>query len=330
MTCTLLSCENGGQSDGPNGGPNAIAFGEVATRAVATVDDVKKDGFGVYAFVSGVTGSADENTYTSLFGEVQERVYWDDTLLGLTYDNIKFWEPNRKYHFLGVYPYGADYAIEKDFSGAPTGISRSFTTPDTADVDMLVAYSAVNTAENTPESVTMNFGHALSMVNFVVGYDTDGNKDDRFVLKEFTISNIKKVGVGKTAFNGGSTSWSVDQMQNMSFTWDDGFDFKDQGKAKINLWGENGLMLIPQTIALGAVTIKVVYDYLDHYLENDEDFYADPVEKELNISLPAITWVPGVQYTYTMTLHEDDLITFSSIELKPWGSPQQGGAIIIK
>lgn len=328
VACALLSCENGREPVGPNGESNAIAFGEVGTRAEAvTASTINANGFGVYAFVNtGEKNTPEADIYTSLFEE-EERVYWDDNILGLTYDNIKYWEANRIYHFWGIYPYvdGDSQAINTDISGNPTGFSRTFTTPDTADADLLVAYSDVDTSEDTPASVVMNFNHALSKVFFKVHYDTDGNKDDEFVLKEFSISNIKKVGTLTTTLNG-NKSWSANQMQNMNFEWSGEHKFGSE----LNLW-ENGLMLIPQTIAPSTMNIKVKYVYTDHYVdEHSQEVVASPVEKEVNTYLPAITWKPGVQYTYTMTLHEDDLISFKQIEVATWGSPQQGGAIIIK
>jgi hypothetical protein len=89
-------------------------------------------------------------------------------------------------------------------------------------------------------------------------------------------------------------------------------------------------MLIPQTIAPGVVNINVKYTYTDHYVVDGVEYEADSVDKEVDTYLPAVTWQPGLKYTYTMTLHEDDLITFRQIEVATWGSPQQGGAIIIK
>jgi hypothetical protein len=89
-------------------------------------------------------------------------------------------------------------------------------------------------------------------------------------------------------------------------------------------------MLIPQTISPGVVNIRVKYTFVDKYVVDGVEHIADPVEKVVDTFLPAITWGAGQQYTYTMTLHEDDLITFKQIEVATWGSPQQGGAIIIK
>lgn len=329
VACALVSCENGGELTGPSNDPKAIAFGEVSTtRAEVTADDIKE--FGVFAFVSqGEVGGSKENVYEALFvdeeegKEFEERVYWDDTINGWTYDNIQFWLSNRNYHFWGIYPYSETAStVNKDVSGNPTGFSRTFTTPEKANEDLLVAHSGVETTgETTPASVEMNFDHALSKVFFKVHYDTVGNQDDKFVLKEFSISNIKKVGTLTTTLNGGK-SWSANQTQNMNFSWkkDGGQDLESE----LNLWTD-GLMLIPQTIAPSAVNIRVKYLYKDG--QEGGDTYE---EKVVDTYLPAITWNAGAQYTYKMTLHEDDYISFKQIEVATWGSPQQGGAIIIK
>lgn len=292
------------------------------TRASVTEGDINDNGFGVFAFVND---GAESTTFVSLFEEGAAKVYKDPTI-GWTYDDTKFWDANCVYHFFGVYPFNAPYSIIKDISGNPTGISRTFTTPEGADQDIVAAHATYTTAETTPESVVMDFEHILARVYFIIDYDTDKNKDDEFTLKEFSISNIKKEGTLQSLFTDSNPhSWSVNPLQNMTFEWRDVYEFGSE----ISLW-DNGLMLIPQTIAPGAVNINVKYTYRDHYVADSEDKIADPVDKEVNTYLPAVTWQPGLKYTYTMTLHEDDLITFRQIEVATWGSPQQGGAIIIK
>lgn len=302
------------------------------TRAAVTEDDINDNGFGVFAFVNkGAEGTPESTTFGSLFGEAAEKVEWDDAIIGWTYKNIQYWENERVYHFFGVYPFDAPYSIIKDISDNPTGISRTFTTPDEADQDIVAAHAPyTTTAETTPESVLMDFKHILARVYFKIGYDTTNNKDDEFILKEFSISNIKKVGTLHSLFTDSNIhSWSVNPLQNMTFEWSGEHNFNNEDEAKLSLW-DNGLMLIPQTIAPGVVNINVKYTYTDHYVADGEDKTADPVDKEVNTYLPAVTWKPGQQYTYSMTLHEDDLITFRQIEVATWGSPQQGGAIIIK
>lgn len=301
------------------------------TRADITASNIETDGFGVFAFVNqGAEDTPESTTFVSLFDEAAKKVYKDDAI-GWTYDDIKYWENERVYHFFGVYPFDAPYSIIKDISGNPTGISRTFTTPNSddhiADEDIVAAHAPyTTTAETTPESVVMNFEHILARVYFIIGYDMDKNKDDEFTLKEFSISNIKKEGTLQSLFTDSNThSWSVNPLQNITFEWSGEYEFGSE----LSLW-DNGLMLIPQTIAPGVVNINVKYTYTDHYVVEGVEHIAAPVDKEVNTYLPAVTWQPGQQYTYTMTLHEDDLITFRQIEVATWGSPQQGGAIIIK
>lgn len=328
IACVFFSCENDRPANDPNNGQKPIKFDMTETRAAVTEDDINNNGFGVFAFVNnGAEGTPESTTFGSLFGEVAKKVY-KDPAIGWTYDDIKYWESDRVYHFFGVYPFDAPYSIINDISGNPTGISRIFTTPDEADQDICAANATHTTAETTPNSVVMNFEHILAKVYFILDYDTDKNKDDEFTLKEFSISNIKKEGTLQSLFTDSNThSWSVNPLQNMTFEWSGEYDFG----AALSLWGD-GLMLIPQTIAPGVVNINVKYTYTDHYVVEGEDGeqIAAPVDKEVNTYLPAVTWQPGLKYTYTMTLHEDDLITFRQIEVATWGSPQQGGAIIIK
>lgn len=325
IACVFFSCENDRPANDPNNGQKPIKFDMTETRAAVTENDINDNGFGVFAFVND---DAESTTFVSLFGEKAEKV-WKDATIGWTYDDKKteYWVSDRVYHFFGVYPFYAPYSIIKDISGNPTGISRTFTTPDEANQDIVAAHATYTTAETTPESVVMDFEHILAKVYFKIGYDTTNNEDDEFILREFSISNIKKVGTLQSSFNiDNPHSWSVNPLQNMTFEWSS--ENEDALEAALSLWGD-GLMLIPQTIAPGVVNINVKYTYIDHYVA-DGVGQADTFDKEVNTYLPAITWKPGQQYTYTMTLHEDDLITFRQIEVATWGSPQQGGAIIIK
>lgn len=327
IACVFFSCENDRPANDPNNGQKPIKFDMTETRADITASNIETDGFGVFAFVNkGAEGTPESTTFVSLFGEAAEKV-WKDNTIGWTYDpdHIQYWESERVYHFFGVYPFNAPYSIIKDISGNPTGISRTFTTPEDADENVVAAYSGVDSSNTTPESVKMNFDQMLAKVYFKIDYDTDKNQGDKFTLKEFSISNIKKDGTLQSLFTDSNThSWSVNPLLNMTFKWSGEYEFGSE----LSLW-KDGLMLIPQTIAPGAVNISVKYTYTDHYVV-DGVAQADTFDKEVNTYLPAVTWKPGQQYTYTMTLHEDDLITFRQIEVATWGSPQQGGAIIIK
>lgn len=330
LACTLSACENDGAVSAPTPqGSEPITFGLVETRADITTGDIEDNGFGVYAFVNkGVEGSAESLIYETLLGNntSAERVYKDDEG-EWTYSEKKFWVANRIYHFYGVYPYNTQYTITEDISNNPTGISYTFTTPDTADEDFVAACTTIDSSQDTPSRVDMDFKHMLSNVSFKVHYDIFGNQGDKFTLNEFTISNIKKVGTLQFAYNMDG-SWSVNPLQNMTFTWkpEQGVELENE----LSLW-EDGLMLIPQTIAPGVVNIRVKYTYEDYAVTPDgEKIDTDSVEKVVDTFLPATTWEPGKSYTYKMILHEDDFISFKQIVVDLWGNPQQGGAIIIK
>lgn len=332
IACVFFSCENDRPANDPNNGQKPIKFDMTETRAAVTedkiIDSINKNGFGVFAFVNkGANDTPEASIFESLLGDddAAESVTIDKKTNEWTYKNTKYWTENHVYHFFGVYPLDASYTITKDISNNPTGISRSFATPEKADEDLVAAYTAVNSSIETP-TVDMNFEHMLAKVIFIIGYDTINNEDDEFTLTKFSISNIKKEGTLQSLFTDSNThSWSINPLQNITFEWSGEYEF---GSEKL-LW-EDGLMLIPQTIAPGIVNISVKYKYIDHYVDKDGDQIAPTVNKEVDTYLPEITWKPGQQYTYRITLHEDDYITFKQIEVATWGSPQQGGAIIIK
>lgn len=318
VACALTACENDKPGYEPSIERKPIVFDMTETRAAIESSDIEDNGFGVYAFETNETNTA----YESLFGNSPKRVYLENG--SWTYTNTKYWLDNRTYQFFGIYPCDESYSITTDLSGNPNGISRTFTTPDTADEDLVLAHATYDTSVATHESVEMNFEHMLAKVYFKVHYDTVGNKGDVFTLTEFSISNIKKEGTLQSPFNS-TVSWSANPLQNIEFKWEGEYKFVNE----LSLW-QDGLMLIPQTISPGVVNIRVKYTFEDYYVVDGVEDTAAPVEKVVDTFLPAITWSAGRQYTYTMTLHEDDLITFKQIEVATWGSPQQGGAIIIK
>jgi hypothetical protein len=125
----------------------------------------------------------------------------------------------------------------------------------------------------------------------------------------------------------GTGNWIVDNTQNINYTWKSESPVEvpphnSENATSINVWSD-GLRLIPQTVEVGAVGLYIKYQY-------DDSKQGHFIDKEIITTLPAITWQTGLQYTYVITLHEDEFITFRNIEIEPWGSPQQGGAVIIK
>lgn len=329
MACALTACENDKPGYEPSIERKPIVFDMTETRAAIESGDI--EAFGVYAFVTNEANTA----CVSLFGDSPEEVSFKNG--DWTYDNTQYWLDDCIYQFFGVYPYypyDAPYSITTDLSGNPIGISHTFTTPDTANEDLVLAHATYDTSEVIPESVVMNFQHMLAKVSLNVWRDGAKHQNDQMRIKKVTLGNIRKGGTYSTY----TKSWSYDEskltveMENTNLTDSDNIGaviVKDDGT--LDSGGSEAAepfskMLLPQTLDdSNVVSLKIVY-------ELKRQNAADWEEAELETSLPSITWSAGKQYTYNVVLSSVTDITVYYIQTKvdPWGTPQVGGTVIIK
>lgn len=332
IACVFFSCENDRPANDPNNGQKPIKFDMTETRADITASNIETDGFGVFAFVNkGADGTPGSTTFVSLFGEEAEKVYKDDAD-DWTYDHTKFWDANRIYHFFGVYPFDAPYSITKDISGNPTGISRTFTTPATADEDLVLARATYDTSIAPPTAVEMNFQHMLAKVSLNVWRDGAKHQNDDMRIKSVTLSNIGKAGT----YTSTTDAWTYNgEKMTMEYEKEGEFSERDNIGAFVNGAGTGGvpskpfgeLMLLPQDIGglNSVVALNIEYELMR---QGATDWETATLEAEL----PIITWRAGQQYTYNVVLSQVKYITVYYIQTKvdPWGTPQVGGTVIIK
>lgn len=319
-----------------------ICFGEASSRAeVKDASEIKE--FKVYAEMNLGSDSATDGSNLQWIPLLEgERVYRDNNGDGVTdetgnftYDNTRYWVNDRTFRFFAYWPClseNKEVAEDGLWKVEATSLGEyklSFVTSAKADDDLLVANKTVVTTAGQTEYPTIDlaFQHQLTKICFKVNYDGVVNKGDAFKFKELTISNIKKSGTLTATSSTGTSNWIVDNTQNINYTWSsespiDVPPHNSENATSINVWSD-GLRLIPQTVEVGTVGLYIKYQY-------DDSKQGHFIDKEIITTLPAITWQTGLQYTYVITLHEDEFITFRNIEIEPWGSPQQGGAVIIK
>ena len=335
LAASLVSCEK--ESDDPAPDKIPIEFGDVETRAsINSGDDMKTSGFGVFGFVEGV-----ENPPLL----ANEKVYWDKSLW--TYDNTKYWISDRTFHFFAYYPYfdgkteGPITSVAANDNGE-IGYQLTFETPETADFDLLTAYTAVDTGANdfdASDPVPMEFGHEMVNVNLKIWRDGVKHQNDKIRVKEVALSNVTWSGT-LTKTSGGSTSWTNTTRKPL-LAGTVAVPETEIGAATKTSDGinpgpdavpctpfENGLLLIPATISgVNAVSLSIVYEL--QLRGADEDTWS---EYSHNITLPATTWKAGTQITYNVLLSNIVDITFYyiSTSVTSWGTPQVGGTIIIK
>lgn len=336
IALTFCSCEK--EADGPTQDNSPIVFGDVETRAVVeSVETMETGGFGVFGYVSDVTDPLFDNV----------NVTWDDVKSVWTYGDPKYWIPSHIHHFFAYYPYSDAPTADSGVFGVQalndnSGFKLNFTTPETADIDLLSAYTAKDTGANNFDAsrpVQMEFGHELVNVNLKIWSDYAKHQNDKIRVKEVALSNVTWSGtLTKTA--GGSTSWTNTTRKPLLAGTVENPEAEIGAATKtpsgINPGPdaepctpfENGLLLIPATISdVNAVSLSIVYEL--QLKDADENTWS---EYSHDITLPATTWKAGTQITYNVLLSNVVDITFYyiSTSVASWGTPQVGGTIIIK
>ena len=321
----LLGCNNEPTPSAPTD-LEAIGFGTVDTRA--TLTDLQKDGFGVWAYI---TNSTVEN-YLLMENQLVE---YDESENKWFYSPVKYWLDNTVFSFVGVYPYdenGTYYSLDAANAAVKLTVSE---TPSV--VDFLIAKNETNTSVEYDKTVNLPFQHMLTSVGLNIWRDGGKHQNDDMRIKSVTLGNIIKSGVYSSA----TDSWTNNnndkltlEMIDEDLTDSDNIGaviVKDDGSLDsggsddaANPFGE--MMLLPQTLdADNSVSLKIVY-------ELKRQNAADWEEAELETVLPNITWKAGQRYTYNVVLSSVTDITVYYIQTKvdPWGTPQVGGTVIIK
>lgn len=300
----------------------AIGFSNVSTKA--TVDDVKTNGFGVWAYIKNDVADnvlIMENT----------KVTYNSTTSSWGYSPLKYWIDNSLFTFLAAYP-------NEGFIFDPGNSSLNLTLAETpSQVDYMVATNMTDTsAEDFSETVDLQFKHILTSVRLNIWRDHGKHQNDQMRIRKVTLSNIQKGGT----YSSNTDRWAVsNERLTMEKVYEGGSDEDNIGAAQVN---DNGtletitrlgpadpfdvMMLIPQTLdGSSPVSLKIQY-------ELKRQNAADWETAELETVLPSVTWEPNRRYTYNVVLSSVTDITVYYIQTKvdPWGTPQVGGTVIIK
>ena len=322
-TVALLGCQNEPTPVAPGNG-RPISFDNVETRA--GLQDLKDNGFGVWAIVNNAT----------MVNDVlmdNQKVTHDDTL-GWIYSPEQQWIDNSVFNFTATYPYDTNGTyFNYDNANADVKLTVS-ETPSTT--DFLIATHTTDTSiENYSTVVPLNFQHALTSVGLKIWRDGGKHQNDDMRIKSVTLGNILKDGTFSTADN----KWTYNGNKLTVEMVDDDLTDSDKigavivkddgtldsgGSEAANPFGD--MMLLPQTLdASNSVSLKIVYQLM-------RDGAADWEEAELETVLPSMTLNPGQRYTFNVVLSSVTDITVYYIQTKvdPWGTPQVGGTVIIK
>ena len=326
---TLSSCSNedlpGGEEQGP-----AIEFGEVKTRAEVTESTQVRD-FSVFAEQNYLDENGeDTNDFISLLDN--ERVYRisEEESADFTYDNKRYWVEGRTFNFFAVYPYmesGVERASFKPGEVEYDGYTIDFTTPYTADTDLMASHYIKPGVDAIPDYVEFSFSHLLSKICFVFKKDADKNANDKFTVTEVSISGIRYIGkYNSSRWENYADNWSLENSTRVfrNNTLSASINKTSADPEGVNAFGEgNGWLLLPQTIESGKVGLYISYQYT-------QEGSSETLAKQIQTTLPSGIWETGKQYKYNITLSVDNLIYISTPTVESWGAMHSCGTIIIK
>ena len=321
-----------------------ICFGEASTRAeIKNASEIKE--FKVYAEVNLGSDSATDGSDSATDGSDSapdgsnlqwipllegERVYRDNNGDGVTddtgnftYDNTRYWVNDRTFYFFGFYPETTviTRTAEESENGTILRYTGSVQVPYAADSDFMTALAIqeeIPEGEEFPESKPMKFKHHFANI----GFEATKNANNARI----TITSIGFSGISRTA--------------NLSIVCQPGRSYEEEllpvaeqrtglrRNLSYNIGNntplleDNGLLVVPQSIADGQVMLNISYEYQQD--GQDVEYYT------FSKAIPAVEWKANQRYVYTLTLSVDKNIYISTPTVEEWGSPQSGAIIIIK
>ena len=280
------------------------------------IDDARKIGF-----ISQVNRALVENVHDlqqqqlKLFGAYTlderttrvfdaERLYYDASLPGWSYDNTKYWVINAMYRFYAVCPYDAPATLSDEENKVTVGTYKGCT----GGADLLYASAERNLEDNDDYStVPLHFRHACAGVQFNL---TNASNQ---ILKD--VRNIRLVGLynlGNFTFDStGTVAWSL----NNTLVEDDEYDKPyggictlPEGGLPVNLdvkhplYDERVLMVLPQSVYKTPITL-----HFEYIKEGDTEYAVRSIELGWLGGVTPTEWKSGEKYDYNLTITDNTI-----------------------
>lgn len=307
----------------------AIGFNaKVNSRAaVSSVSDI--DTFKVYAVKSTKPDEKYEQGSDVDYNHILEgeKVYWDASLNGYTYDNPQYWVNDRAFHFFGCYPYDTTTELADDSVSYNLTYSATVASAEAKD-DLLTFHYSTHTRANQTvyDAVPVTFNRALTQISSEITQDFVSNPYDKFCVTSVTFSGIKAGGTLTTSRFDKTGQWDLTDDK-LSFSKE--YTVPGERLTTDPLVVFNGLNLVPQKIDNSNNKIAFVVNYT--YQQGDSNGLTGEVENNTaTINLPISEWLPGRKYNYNLVLYKNNLIVFRNITVSTWGEQPDAGTIIIK
>lgn len=331
MLCIITACSSSSVEDIPTQEEPQTAIGfnaKVNSRAaVSSVSDIEE--FKVYAVKSTEPDEKYEQGSDVDYNHILEgeKVYWNASLNGYTYDNPQYWVNDRAFHFFGCYPYDTTTELDDDSVSYNLTYSATVASAEAKD-DLLTFHYSTHTEANQTvyAAVPVTFNRALTQISSEITQDFESNPYDKFCVTSVTFSGIRAGGTLTTSRFDKTGQWHLTDDK-LSFS-------KEYTAPEGQLTADplpvfDGLNLVPQKIDNNNNKIAFVVNYT--YQQGDSGGLTSEVEnKTATINLPISEWLPGKKYNYKLVLYKNNLIEFRNITVSTWGEQPDAGTIIIK
>lgn len=272
-----------------------ILFGNYETRATADLDDLKKYGFKVYAYLQGNTGNSHTFVKEVTYSSAQN--VWG-------YEGLEYWIPGATYWFKAFYP---TEPLAGTLTVDNTSSAQSFEITDfdiSKQEDIMVATAKREVADGAkfPTSgssvVDLDFQHLLACVAIELKSEIDN----------VTVSDISLEDIAQTG-NYSNGIWTSEQTVTINKLYS-GEALKKDAEDFVDVT-DGGFLVIPE--AIGGRQKMIIRTS----------------HKKYDVVIPTITWESGKKYTYTLTITQE-YIKFNEPGVDIWDEENATGSVVIK
>ena len=270
-----------------------ILFGNSGTKAVADLDDLKENGFKVYAYFKGNVGSS---TFEKDVTYKSNQNIW-------SYEPLEYWIPNTEYWFKAFYPQNP---IAGTLTVDNTNKEQNFTITGfdvvnhQEDIMMATANSKVEdgTFPVGGSVVNLKFDHLLANIEIKIKSAVSG-----VTINSIIIENADNKG----AYNSTQEEWTATENGDINFTSGVALTVGDDYKVVTG----SGILVIPGSAESKTLVINASNKiYRAEFPSNTE-------------------WMKGNKYGYTLEIKQSNII-FNEPKVEKWDSENATGSVIIK
>lgn len=298
---------------------------EKLSRALVSGESgMRSKAFGVIARFSSGASFSSGNCQTAFNNDIA--IEYNSTAGKWSYTPLRYWVPGCTYRFRALWPQDAVTSFTDDL--ATSAVISGFTASNiqASQTDLMLSDRVERTTpaviSDDISNVSLTFQHLLCNVNVKIKQYDDPLNDDIFTVTSVSLTGMKNKGT-YTLTNASATTagtWDVSAGSNMTCTRNLSPAITPTKNAWSTIWGDNGLLLIPQD----PTNVKLLIDYSVTHNGNS-------TSKSVSLNLPATpSWQAGQKVMYQLTINQTYDIIIGTPEVEPWGTSPSTGTILIK